>query len=49
MHETWNVGDGVFVRSKNERGVVVEVKSETLVVRLLLALIEVQQGDCEKR
>lgn len=43
------IGDVVYVRSRDEKGAVVEIHPPTITVRFMTATLEVQEGDFEKR
>jgi hypothetical protein len=43
------VGETVYVKSKNEKGIVKAIHPPTITVRLLTSELEVQEGDFEKR
>lgn len=50
MAEIINIGDGVYVKSKDEKGIVIDNRSwPTITVRLLLDTVVVNEGDYEKR
>jgi hypothetical protein len=43
------VGEVVYVKSKNEKGIVKAIHPPTIIVRFLTSELEVQEGDIEKQ